>query len=185
MTSSISRILIATDNPAIQALLLEYLEAPGVTIDAVSDGAEAVALLDKQPYDLLLLGVRLPTLSGYQVLEHMKRIPGQVATPVIMVSSIADSEIVARCIELGADDYIQEPFTKELLETRVRITKQKQDIQNEQQLHINRVEKLADQMEHVILPMGIALSTETDFDRLGQRILMEAKDICNADAGTL
>ncbi|MCC6805736.1 MAG: SpoIIE family protein phosphatase, partial [Anaerolineae bacterium] len=87
--------------------------------------------------------------------------------------------------ELGADDYIQEPFTKELLETRVRITKQKQDIQNEQQLHINRVEKLADQMEHVILPMGIALSTETDFDRLGQRILMEAKDICNADAGTL
>ena len=40
-------------------------------------------------------------------------------------------------------------------------------------------------MEHVILPMGIALSTETDFDRLAQRILVESKGICNADAGTL
>lgn len=185
MTTPITRILIASEDPAIRALLLEYLEASEITIEAVADGGEAIERLDKQPFDLFLLGVRLPTLSGYQVLEHMKARPDQLALPVIMVSSVGDSDIVARCIDLGADDYIQEPFTKELLETRIRITKQKQDIQNEQQLHINRVEKLADQMENVILPMGIALSTETDFDRLGQRILVEAKGICNADAGTL
>ncbi|MFN8565623.1 MAG: response regulator [Anaerolineae bacterium] len=185
MTNQIHRLLIVTDNDANRDKLHEYLEAPEVTIDKASDGEQAIKLLDAQHYDLLLLGVHLPKLSGYQVLEYMKGDPDLLAIPVIMVSSVADSDSVARCIELGADDYIQEPFTKELLEMRIRINKQKQDIQNEQQLHIDRVEKLADQMENVILPMGIALSTETDFDKLAQRILIEAKRICNADAGTL
>ena len=142
-------------------------------------------MLDSRQYDMVLLGVNLPKLSGYQVLEHMKADPELQGIPVIMVSSIADLDSVARCIELGADDYIQEPFTHQLVDMRIRITMQKHEIEQEQDLHIQRVEKLADQMEHVILPMGIALSTETDFDKLAQRILVEAKDICNADAGTL
>lgn len=185
MTSQVNRVLIVDSNEASSSALRRYLESRANTIELVSDGQKAVELLDTQHFDLLLLRVNLPRLSGYQVLEHMKNDPDLLAIPVIMISSVADSESVARCIELGADDYIQEPFTEELLEMRIRITKQKQDIQNEQQLHIDRVEKLANQMENVILPMGIALSTETDFDRLAQRILVEAKGICNADAGTL
>ncbi len=185
MTNQVNQLLLVDDNEANRTTLSTYLQGEGIGVEVASDGQEAVEKLDANHYDMLLLGVNLPKLSGYQVLEHMKGDPDLQAMPVIMISSVSDLESVARCIDLGADDYIQEPFTKELLDMRIRITKQKQEIENEQQLHIQRVEKLADQMEHVILPMGIALSSETDFDRLAQRILVEAKGICNADAGTL
>ncbi len=185
MTSHLNRLLIVDDNEAHRTTLNAYLEGKGLTVKIAADGQAAVDMLDAEHFDLVLLGVNLPKLSGYQVLEHMKGDDDLSTIPVIMISSISDLDSVARCIELGADDYIQEPFTNELLDLRLRITEQKQLIEDEHQDHLRRVERLADQMEHVILPMGIALSTETDFDRLAQRILMESKRICNADAGTL
>lgn len=185
MTTQVHRLLLADDNEARRLALRRFLEAQSIIVDVASDGLEAVTLLDAHPYDIVLLGVRLPKLSGHSVLEHMKSDEAQASTPVIMISTAADIDSVALCIELGADDFIQEPYTNELLDMRMRITMQKHDMEQEQNEHIRRVEKLADQMENVILPMGVALSTETDFDKLAQRILVEAKDICNADAGTL
>ncbi len=185
MSSHVNRLLVVDDNEANRTALSTYLEGQGKTVEIAKDGQAAVEMLDANHYDLLLLGVSLPKLSGYQVLEHMKADDTLSAIPVIMISSNADLDSVARCIELGADDYIQEPFTNELLDLRLRITEQKNLNESDQQEHLRRVERLADQMENVILPMGIALSTETDFDRLAQRILVEAKQVCNADAGTL
>jgi sigma-B regulation protein RsbU (phosphoserine phosphatase) len=185
MTTQVNRLLIVDDNEVNRAALGRYLEGKGVTVEIADDGQDAVERMDAAQFDMVLLSVNIPKLSGYQVLEHMKSDPNLETIPVIMISSTSDLDAVARCIELGADDYIQEPFTSELLDMRIRITEKKHQIEQEQLLHIQRVERLADQMEHVILPMGIALSTETDFDKLAQRILVEAKDICNADAGTL
>jgi len=185
MTTQVNRLLVVDDNETNRTALGTYLESEGITVEIGCDGQEAVDMLDSRQYDLVLLGVNLPKLSGYQVLEHMKADPELRGIPVIMVSSVSNLDSVVECIELGADDYIQEPFTHQLVDMRIHIAMQKHDIEREQNLHIKRVEKLADQMEHVILPMGIALSTETDFDKLAQRILVEAKDICNADAGTL
>ncbi len=185
MTTQVNRLLIVDDNQSNRQILSKHLTDQGLTVEIADDGQQAIDMMDAKHYDMVLLSVNIPKLSGYQVLEHMKADPELYSLPVIMIASVADLDAVARCIDLGADDYIQEPFTSELLDLRIRITKQKHEIEQEQQLHLKRVERLADQMEHVILPMGIALSTETDFDRLAQRILVEAKQICNADAGTL
>ncbi len=185
MTNQVNRLLIVDGSEAHRKELGDYLVGEGITVDFAADGQQAVATLDSQHYDIVLLGVHLPRLSGYEVLEHMKADPNLQTIPVIMISSVADLDSVARCIDLGADDYLQEPFSHELLDLRIHITMQKHAIEEEQALHIQRIEKLAANMENVILPMGIALSTETDFDKLTQRILIEAKDICNADAGTL
>ncbi len=185
MTSHLNHLLIVDDNEAHRTELSDYLQGKGLTVEIAIDGQAAVDALDTGHFDLVLLGVNLPKLTGYQVLEHMKADDDLSTIPVIMISSTADLGSVARCIELGADDYIQEPFTNELLDLRLRIIEEKHLIEDEHQEHLRRVERLADQMENVILPMGVALSTETDFDRLAQRILMESKRICNADAGTL
>ncbi len=185
MTNPVNRFLVVDDNQAHREALANYLQGEGISIDVASDGEQALAIVGAQPYDMVLLGVNLPKVSGYEVLQHMKADQNLCTIPVIMISSVGDLDTVARCIDLGADDYIQEPFTNQLLDLRLRIAWEKHQIESEQALHIQRVEKLADQMEHVILPMGIALSTETDFDKLAQRILVEAKGICNADAGTL
>ncbi len=185
MSTQVHRLLLADDHEARRSALRQYLQTQGITVNVVGDGQEAIRQLDSAHYDLVLLGVQLPRLSGHSVLEHMKTHPDQASIPVIMISSVADIDSVALCIELGADDFIQEPYSNELVIMRIRITMQKHEMEWEQNQHIRRVEKLADQMENVILPMGIALSTETDFDKLAQRILVEAKAICNADAGTL
>ncbi|MEP7293612.1 MAG: SpoIIE family protein phosphatase [Chloroflexota bacterium] len=185
MTTQVNRLLIADDNEARRSLLRDTLTAQGTTVDLASDGQEAVNMVDATRYDMVLLSVQLPKLNGYQVLEHLKTDDKLESIPVLVLSSAADVDSVGLCIELGADDFVQEPYTSELLNMRIRITMQKHDIEREQNLHIQRIERLADQMENVILPMGIALSTEPDFDKLAQRILVEAKDICNADAGTL
>src|SRR5215216_5750417 len=145
MTTQVNRLLVVDDNETNRAALGSYLESEGMTVEIGCDGQEAIDMLDSRQYDLVLLGVNLPKLSGYQVLEHKKADPVLQETPVIMVSSIGDLDSVARCIELGADDYIQEPFTHQLVDMRIRITMQKHDIEQEQDQHIKRVEKLADQ----------------------------------------
>lgn len=185
MTIQVNRLLLVDDNEKNRGELAAYLQSKGATVEIASDGQQAVDMLDANKYDMVLLGVHLPKLSGHDVLEHMKTDSDLKSIPVIMVSSDADLDSVARCIELGADDYIHEPYTHELVDMRLRIALQKHEIEVEQSKRMQRIEKLADQMENVILPMGIALSTENNFDKLTQRILQEAIDICNADAGTL
>lgn len=189
MTSQVHRLLIVDDDNERRVMLQSYLEVQGAVVDVAADGEEAVSRLSAQvydlPYDVVLLDVSLPKLSGFQVLEFIKNDDLLRLIPVIMLASEADLDSVAHCIEMGADDYLQEPYTNEFLTMRIRIATQKHAMELEQEQHIKRAERLADQMEHVILPMGVALSSETDFDKLAQRILTEAKAITNSDAATL
>src|ERR1700733_4190679 len=103
MTTQVNRVLIVDDNEANRTVLRAYLEGEGITVEVAFDGQAAVDMLDSQPFDILLLGVPLPKLSGYEVLEHMKANSALAQIPVIMISSVADLDSVARCIELGAD----------------------------------------------------------------------------------
>ena len=75
MTTQVNRLLVVDDNETNRTALGSYLESEGITVEIGCDGQEAVELLDSQQYDLVLLGVNLPKLSGYQVLEHMKADP--------------------------------------------------------------------------------------------------------------
>lgn len=185
MSNEVNRVLIVDDNKDNRTALRDHLAAQGSTVDIAEDGEIAVQMLDSQHYDLVLLGVNIPKRSGYDVLEYMKNAPKLCLIPVIVVSSVRNMDAVQRMVDLGADDYLPEPYTMDLLDLRINIVLQKQKLREAEQEHLERVEKLASHMENVILPMGIALSTETDFDRLVERILTEAKAICNADAGTL
>ena len=185
MSNLMSRVLLVDDNAEHRAAIQQYLEGQGHHVQAAGDGKTALDVMCAQTFDLVLMGVNLPKLTGFEVLERMKAHPLLKQLPVIIVSSVSDTESVVRLIQLGADDYLQEPFSPALLDMRIRIIQEKQQLRVADSVHVRRVERLAAQMEQVILPMGIALSTETDFDRLTERILVESKKICHADAGTL
>jgi sigma-B regulation protein RsbU (phosphoserine phosphatase) len=186
MLNHTSHLLVVDSNKNHRSKVVKHLTTQGYDVDTAGDGAEALQKLHEQSYDLVLLGLELPKVRGDIVLEHIKEEVHLHKTPVIIISSPKSSmEHVAHAIHLGADDYLYEPVSMPLLDKRVMACLEKNITRQAQEVQFARAEKLADLMERVILPMGIALSTETDFERLLERILVESKAVCNADAGTL
>jgi len=186
MLNQAHHILVVDDNEAHRSEVVSHLESQGYAVHTAGDGVEALTMLHEQPFDLVLLGLNIPKVRGDVVLERIKEEVHLHKLPVIIVSSANSSmEHLAHAIHLGADDYIYEPVSLTLLDKRVKACLDKKQSREEQEQHLAKAEKLADVLERVILPMGVALSTETDFERILERILLECKAVCNADAGTV
>lgn len=102
------RILIVDDEPAVLALLKRILSAEGAEILAAQRGAQALEIARRTRLDLVILDVRLPDVSGLEVLRRVRRIDEVV--PVIMVTSYGSAETVKASMRLGAFDYLTKPF---------------------------------------------------------------------------
>ena len=134
-------LLIVDDNEDNRYLLLQRLEREGYrNILQAADGAEAMTLLAAQPVDLVLLDVLMPELDGFAVLARMREDAELRSIPVIMISAVDQLETVVRCIEAGAEDYLQKPFNPVLLRARVRASLEKKRLADEtrRQLRIIR-----------------------------------------------
>ncbi len=114
------RILMVEDEPELGVLLQANLGRAGLAVDLAPNLADAQALLDTCPYDLILLDRRLPDGSG---LDFLKRLRARgVQTPVIMLTA---ADAIAERVEglsAGADDYVVKPFAQEELVARIRAT---------------------------------------------------------------
>ncbi|GIW08509.1 MAG: hypothetical protein KatS3mg060_3314 [Dehalococcoidia bacterium] len=119
------RVLLAEDDPA-HATLTEFafreVAPPGEPIEVrtVADGRDVVAALDGAPPDLVVLDVRLPGASGFDVLAAIRSTPGWQATPVIMLSMSDREEDRSRAAALGANDYVVKPIGFDALEALLR-----------------------------------------------------------------
>src|ERR1700692_2745308 len=88
-------------------------------IVSASGGAEAMSLIEKQKFSLVLLDMMMPDLNGDEVLRMIKGNPDTRDIPVIMISADTDTENVSKCIELGAEDYLPKPFNPTVLRARI------------------------------------------------------------------
>ncbi|NWF68731.1 MAG: SpoIIE family protein phosphatase [Chloroflexi bacterium] len=179
------RVLVAPDRQIDCQPLLQQLAALGFEFTVAGDGHSLLEFAQSQAFDLALMGINQPDINGYLLLERLKANPALVHLPVIVISAVHDLDAVARCIELGAEDYLPAPFNPVLLKARLRACLEKKHLYDQERESIRKTEKLANDLQHVILPLGIALSAEKNFARLLERVVWEAKSICNADAGTL
>lgn len=113
------RILVVDDVPENRRLLEAVLEPRGYSVVGAGDGATALALVESEQPDLVLLDVLMPELDGYAVCERLRANEETAVLPVIMVTS-SEGEEKTRAIEAGADDFIPKPFNHHELLTRVR-----------------------------------------------------------------
>ena len=113
------RILVVDDNASNRDLLSRRLQRQGHIVLQAEDGARALALVEKEAIDLILLDLMMPGISGYDVLTRLKRDPRHRDIPIIMISALSELDSVVRCIEAGADDYLAKPFDPTLLRARV------------------------------------------------------------------
>jgi len=153
-----SRILVVDDNASNRDLLTRRLQRQGHTVLRAEDGASALALVEKEVLDLVLLDLMMPGISGYDVLALLKGDPRFREIPVIMISALSELDSIVRCIEAGADDYLAKPFDPTLLRARVSSSLEKKHLRDRERKMVEalRIEKeRSEQLLLNILPQAI------------------------------
>jgi two-component system, OmpR family, response regulator len=112
------RILLVEDDKVLADALTRALVQSAHAVDAVATGEEADRALALGVYDLAILDIGLPGLSGLQVLQRLRA--RKSTTPVLMLTAFDTMEDQVRGLDLGADDYLSKPFDLPVLEARVR-----------------------------------------------------------------
>lgn len=113
-------ILVVDDEPLNSDLLVRQLEKEGYSLTVAASGQEAIDIMSVEQFDLVLLDIMMPEVSGYDVLQFItseNRIKD--CTSVIMTSAITDRDAITQCINMGAEDYLTKPFQMRIVKSRV------------------------------------------------------------------
>ena len=142
-----SRILLVDDEDILVQGLADFLQDQGTTVDTATDGQEAIALLQEHIYDLLVTDIRMPGMSGMELLRHVQENHPSVA--VILMTGYASTESAIEALRLGVYDYIEKPFEMlELLQAIVNalehaeLKRQNAKLIEEQQAHQRSLERV-------------------------------------------
>jgi two-component system OmpR family response regulator len=112
------KVLVIDDEPGVRELISESLRISEITAVQAADGLEALSLLRREKFDLLILDINMPKLDGLALLEKL-RAEG-MSVPVLMLSARADKTDINQGLRIGADDYLTKPFSIEELVLRVK-----------------------------------------------------------------
>jgi two-component system, OmpR family, response regulator MtrA len=111
------RILVVEDDRSIRETLTLGLEAAAFRITSCADGREGLLRFRRDPFDLVLLDVMLPSLDGFDVCREIRR---DSRVPIVMLTARTETSAVVTGLELGADDYVTKPFEMPELIARLR-----------------------------------------------------------------
>jgi len=138
-------ILVVDDEPANRALIRAYLD-PTYALHEAPDGLTALALMEREVVDLVLLDVMMPHLSGYEVCRRIKAQTGNAYLPVILLTALGEQDDRNLGLQAGADDFLTKPVDRQELLLRVRLF-----IKLRQQEHRIRRQVMAlEQRDHLI-----------------------------------
>ena len=181
--------LLLVDGAADQRDLLAHrLHRLGYDTEGVATAESALDLLRTRHFDLVLLRLMAAGLDGLAVLETAGSEPALCDVPILALAAADQQEAIALSLEIGADDYLVLPCENAVLERRVRRCLEIRSLRRRDQGHQSQLEaerRRVDDLVKAVIPIGVSLMAETNFDRLLEAILVEAKSLCNADGGTL
>ena len=105
--SELARILLVDDNPK---YLKDALPFYGYQVDAALDGVQALKLLSKNSYDLILLDIMMPNMNGWETLKAIRNNKSTEYIPIIILTAVNEEQKIISGLKRGADDYIVKPF---------------------------------------------------------------------------
>ena len=111
------RILLLEDDVTLSETVSEYLEDLGYSVDVIEDGDGALDMMYEHHYDIFLLDVKVPGLSGFELLKEARK--RDIQTPAIFITSLNSVDDLSEGYESGCDDYIRKPFALKELEVRM------------------------------------------------------------------
>jgi two-component system, chemotaxis family, chemotaxis protein CheY len=120
----VPKILVVEDSFSMRAFVRSALEAGGelgeVDIVEASGGFDALRLLPRGPYDLVITDINMPDINGLELIQFIRTNEHHRATPILLISTQSSERDRARALSLGADGYVAKPFTPEDLRSRVK-----------------------------------------------------------------
>jgi class 3 adenylate cyclase len=137
-----SHILVVDDNLSNRDLLSRRLMREGYRVTAVENGEVALGATAADSFDLVLLDMMMPGLSGFEVLCRLKADARTRHLPVIMISALDELDSAVRCIAAGAEDYLPKPFNPIVLRARVGASLEKKRLLDELRVEKERSEAL-------------------------------------------
>jgi len=162
-----AEVLVVDDSRMMRTVLRRSLTELGFTnVTEAVDGGDAVGKMQEKSFDLVLLDMEMPVMTGLEVLTAMNVNPATRGVPVIVISGAEETERAVRCIEAGAEDYLTKPPNPTLLRARVTTSLEKKRLRDLDRLHLEQlqtekelVEREKEKSEQLllnILPRAIA-----------------------------
>jgi len=131
---TLMKLLIVEDEERMAELLRKGLTEEGHTATCASDGAEGLALAKSYEFDVIILDIMMPRLSGYELAKRLRA--EKVKTPILMLTAKDSVPDIVRGLDLGADDYMTKPFSFDELVARLRGVKRRALVAQETSLRV-------------------------------------------------
>lgn len=140
-----AKALVADDERSNRILLGAILKQAGYEVINAENGSEAVELFKSESPDIILMDVMMPVMNGYEAVSKIKALPSDKFTPVIFLTGISDEDDLAKCIDVGGDDFLSKPISKTLLKAKI------QSMERFSQLHseVNMLYARSQQDQHM------------------------------------
>jgi len=175
-------ILVVDDEEGNRDVLSRRLELQGYAVDTAESGERALEMMKADTFDLVLLDILMPGTDGFEVLKSIKAEHKFRNIPVIMISALDELDSVARCIEMGAEDYLSKPFNPTMLRARIGACLEKKRSRDREALlfdelkqnykRLQELERLRDDLTHMIIhdlrtPLTSLIAGMQTMDSLG------------------
>jgi two-component system response regulator RegX3 len=159
------RILVVEDTEAILDAVTDALAAEGFEVQGLSNGKAGLAAAEAEPFDLVILDLMLPGLSGTEI---CRRLRAESAVPIIMLTARDAEADRVLGLEIGADDYITKPFSEVELLSRVRAILRRRELDREGDRTVRRLGGLTiDIVQHEVTADGKAVAlTPSEYNLL-------------------
>lgn len=150
------KILIIDDNSMNRDLLRQWLEPRGYRVEEATGGRQGLEFIAEQAYDLVLLDLRMPDLSGIELLKALKEQARLPQLPVVILSASDELKDVASCIAHGAIDYLVKPINLAILAVRIRSYLERQRQHQRERLLLQELQRQKEATRLLELPAGVA-----------------------------
>jgi len=157
-----ANILVIEDEVNVSSFIKKGLEEEGHSADAAYDGAMGLSLSCSKEYDIIILDVILPQMNGIEVCQRYRKVMGQNAASILMLTALGSTDNIVDGLDAGADDYLVKPFKFKELLARINVMLRRRNIG-----HASKVYEFAD----------LKLDTESkSISRSGQPIQLTSKE---------
>ena len=155
-----TKILVIEDELFVRENIVDLLESEEFEVFSTDNGILAILWAQENSPDLVICDVMMPEINGHEVLAEMRELPTTILTPFIFLTAMADKKDIRHGMELGADDYLTKPFTREELLSAIdsRLIKQARLMKqyDEEQQRVQALEQKVKQLEQFQLQQEIS-----------------------------
>jgi len=121
-------------------LLQRRLKKQGFDVQVAENGRQALQMIRSNDFELVLLDIIMPEMDGFQVLEKLKKDQELRRIPVIMISALDEIDNVVRCLEMGAEDYLQKPFNQVILNAKISASLERKRLRDRERDYVKKLQ---------------------------------------------